>query len=366
MGDIDPDREIVDKQASVSVETVTGAIAADTMGVTLTHEHIFVDASAWWDKDSTSGLAEAKVDITILGRLRHDPFSCKDNLVLDDEAVAQGELARFYAAGGRTILDPTCIGIGRNVLAQQRVSHASGVHIVAGSGYYTSFARPPEVADMSVAEITEIIVNEVTVGVDGTDIRCGFIGEIGITDGSREISHGDEKVLRGAARAQALTDVPLMVHLVDPLGHEVLDMIEAEGGNLCATILAHMPHTQDDLSYQMELAERGVRLAYDLFGIDWYFPGSEQYGSDLQSPSDEQMAGAVARLVEAGVEKQLLLSSDTFSKMQLVRYGGCGYAHVIENIVPRLRRLGVPEDIFEELLVVNARTLFEDAATRRK
>ncbi|MGH2834559.1 MAG: hypothetical protein ACRDK2_17445 [Solirubrobacteraceae bacterium] len=91
-----------------------------------------------------------------------------------------------------------------------------------------------------------------------------------------------------------------------------------------------MPHTQRDVDYQMRLAGRGARLGYDLFGIDWYFPEAPQTEA-FQSPSDEQMARAVAGLVEAGVADQLLLSCDTFSKMQLVRYGGCGYAHVIST-----------------------------------
>ena len=42
------------------------------------------------------------------------------------------------------------------------------------------------------------------------------------------------KSLRGAARAQARTGLPLMVHLPGwfRLGHEVLDIVEEEGGDL--------------------------------------------------------------------------------------------------------------------------------------
>jgi phosphotriesterase-related protein len=344
------------RREAVTVQTVTGPIRVGELGVTLTHEHVIGDFATWFNRSSPSPIAESKVLMAVLGRLRHDPFACRDNLLLDDEDVAAREVELFSDAGGRTILDPTCIGIGRDVLAQRRVSHATGVQIVAGSGYYVSHARPASVKGMSEEEIEAAIVRDVTEGVDGTDIRSGFIGEIGITDQSERISPEDERVLRGAARAQARTAVPLMVHLIDPLGDTVLDIIEAEGGKLDATVLCHMSHTQGDLAYQVRLAERGARLGYDSFGIDWYFPES-----DHQARSDDQQARAVMRLIEAGFGRQLLLSSDVFLKMQLVHYGGSGYAHVIENVLPRLRRLGVSEELLEDLVVANARTLFENA-----
>jgi phosphotriesterase-related protein len=71
------------------------------------------------------------------------------------------------------------------------------------------------------------------------------------------------------------------------------------------------------------------------------------------------------QLVEAGYAGQLLLSGDVFLKMQLVAYGGFGYAHVLDNILPRLRRMGITEQIAQDLLVGNARRLFSAAAALR-
>ncbi len=343
--------------ASVIVQTVAGAITSGEMGATLTHDHVIADFTPWFDKTSTRGMIDRKVVPELIGDLRHDPFGCKDNLILDDEALAIFEIGRFRSAGGGTILDPTCIGVGRNVLAQRRISERTGVNIIAGTGYYVRHGRPPGVDEMSAEEVAEIIVDDVTVGVDGSEIRSGFIGEIGITDNSASITPQDEKVLRGAARAQARTNVPLSVHLCDPLGDQVLDIIEEEGGKLEGTILCHMSHTQNDLTYQTRLAERGVRLGYDNIGIDWYFPGS-----DYQSPSDQQQAQAVVDLIRMGFADRILLSSDVFIKMQLLRYGGFGYAHVLENFLPRLRRLGIEESVIEMIMVENPRKLFENAA----
>jgi phosphotriesterase-related protein len=343
--------------ASTVVQTVTGPIASDEMGITLPHDHVIADFTAWFDSNSTRGMIDREVGPEIIGDLRHDPFGCKHNLVLDDEELAVREVSRFKSAGGGTILDPTCIGVGRDVLAQQRVSKQTHVNIVAGTGYYVRHGRPPEVEGMSAEQVAEIIVRDVVEGIDGTGIRSGFIGEIGITDNSAAITEQDEKVLRGAARAHAETKVPLSIHLCDPLGDRVLDIVEEEGGSLEGTILCHMNHTQDDLEYQIRLAERGVRLAYDNIGIDWYYPGT-----DYQTPCDHEQAQAVLALIEAGYADRLLLSSDVFIKMQLMRYGGFGYAHVLRNFLPRLRRVGVEESAIEMMMVENPRKLFENAA----
>lgn len=355
--DVTDDEE---QREQLTIQTVTGPIAVGDLGTTLTHEHVIGDFEAWWDRETTSPLAHRPLEMSAIGRLRHDPFCNRDNTLLTDEATAVAELQRYRAAGGRSLMDPTCIGIGRDVAAQRRVSEASGVHIVAGSGWYIRDARPPGTAELSIEQLEAAIVRDVTEGVDDTGIRSGFIGEIGITDGSERVSAEDERILRAAARAHVRTGVPLMIHLIDPLGDDVLDIAESEGARLDATVLCHMGHTQDDFGYQARLAARGVRLGYDSFGIDWYFPGS-----DHQGRSDAQQLEGVLRLLEAGYARQLLLSSDVFLKMQLQQYGGFGYGHVIENILPRLRRAGVSEDVVHALMVENPRALFVNAARLR-
>ena len=35
------------------------------------------------------------------------------------------------------------------------------------------------------------------------------------------------------------------------------------------------------------------------------------------------------------------------------RYGGPGYAHILESIVPRMRRRGFSEDLVEKILIRN-------------
>src|SRR6266545_3946993 len=107
------------------VMTVRGPVSAQDLGVTLMHEHILNDCQCWLHAPKTSQrahLAEGAVRIEILGELRQDPFVNKHNIKLDDEPLAIAELKDFAAEGGRTVVEPTCQGIGRDPAALRRIS----------------------------------------------------------------------------------------------------------------------------------------------------------------------------------------------------------------------------------------------------
>jgi phosphotriesterase-related protein len=336
-----------------NVNTVLGPIAPEQLGVTLMHEHLLLDATPWFREPETGsmrGIAHQPVSIEILGLLKHDPFLCRDNCELLDEETAIAEVRRFRLAGGDTVVDPTCRGIGRDPRALQRISRATGLQIIMGAGYYLHPAHPPHVKEMSIADIAAEIERDVVEGADG--VRAGIIGEIGI---SKDFTAEEEKVLRGAARAQRATGVPLEVHLPgwERHGERVLDVVAAEGGDLQRTVLCHMNPSGEDFAYQERLARRGASLEYDMIGMDYYYADQA-----AQSPSDEENARALRRLRDAGLLRSILISQDVFIKIQLVRYGGTGYAHILDHFVPRLRRHGFTEDDITTLLVDNPRRVF--------
>ncbi|WP_163270025.1 phosphotriesterase family protein [Chelativorans alearense] len=340
---------------SGKVMTVAGDIPVERLGITLMHEHILNDCRCWWNEPKEPErryLADQPVSIEILSELRQDPFVNKHNIALDDETLAIEELLRFAEAGGHTVVDPTCRGIGRDPLALQRISAATGLQIVMGAGYYLQSSHPPEVAGMSADDIADQIVGEALEGVDGTGVRIGLIGEIGV---SSDFTGDEETSLRGAARAQVRTGLPLMVHLPGwfRLGHKVLDIAAEEGADLRHTVLCHMNPSHDDLAYQSELAARGAFIEYDMIGMDFFYADQQ-----VQCPSDEEVARAIVRLIEAGHLDRILLSHDVFLKMMLTRYGGNGYAFVLRHFLPRLMRHGVDKAALETLMRGNPMRVF--------
>ena len=338
------------------VMTVRGAMPLDALGITLMHEHLLLDARSWWNRPKEAErlhLASAPVHAGIIGELRMDPFVCLDNCRLEDEKLAIAELLPLKTLGGPTVVDPTCRGIGRDPLALKRISEATGLHIVMGAGYYLQGSHPPAVASMRADAIADEIVRDAREGVDGTEVRIGLIGEIGV---SGDFTADEEKSLVGAARAQRRTGLPLMVHLPGWFrhGHRVLDIVETEGGDLRHTVLCHMNPSFLDVDYQTACAARGAFIEYDMLGMDYWYADQQ-----VQCPSDEETAAAIARLVALGFGHRLLLSQYVFLKMMLTRYGGNGYAFVCRHFLPRLRRHGVDEATLDRLMTANPRRVFD-------
>ncbi len=344
------------------VMCVTGAIPTASMGVTLMHEHILNDCSCWWHAPDTPDrkyLGDARVSLPILSELRQDPFVCKHNLSLDDEALAITELTAFKSAKGETVIDPTCRGIGRNPQALVNIANATGLNIVMGAGYYLQSSHPPELAHMSTEAIAEQIVTEATEGIQLDDdnehatVKIGLIGEIGV---SSEFTLDERKSLTAAAMAQVRTGLPLMVHLPGwfRLGHEVLDIVEHIGVDPSRVVLCHMNPSHDDAEYQLSLAQRGAFIEYDMIGMDYFYADQQ-----VQCPSDDEAARAITQLADKGFLGSLLLSQDVFLKMMLTHYGGNGYAYVLRHFLPRLKRHGLGENALDQLIRHNPRRVFE-------
>ena len=338
------------------VMTVNGPINSGDLGVTLMHEHLQNDCSCWWNppKDpARQYLAEGPVRIEILSELRQDPFVNKHNIALDEMDLCIEEIGAFARAGGRSVVDPTCRGIGRDPVKLRRIAAESGLNIVMGAGYYLASSMPDEVARLSIDDIADQIVTEALHGTDGTDAKIGLIGEIGVSSG---FTASEEKSLRGAARAQVRTGLPLMVHLPGwfRLGHRVLDIAEAEGADLSHTVLCHMNPSHDDRDYQRSIAERGAFVEFDMIGMDYFYADQQ-----VQCPGDDEVARAILRLADAGHLDRVLLSQDVFIKMMLTRYGGNGYAFVQRHFLPRLQRHGMDAALCAMLMTTNPRRVFD-------
>ena len=331
--------------------SVLGPVPADQLGLTLMHEHLlfdFMDCLAEPQNEAEREIAQQPLNSQTRGALRFNPCLVADNLVQQDIDLAIEEVGAFTAVGGQTLVDPTNVSIGRDPLALRRIAQATGLNIIMGSGYYYQIALDDEFSQRSLTDIAAEIIQDVTVGVGDTGIRAGLIGEIGT---SSPITIDEEKSLRAAAQAQAQTGAPLMIHLDgwQREGNRVLDIIQAEGGDLARTVLCHMNPAWFDLDYQIGLAERGAYLEYDMFGIDHFYP------PDRASPGEIPALEAVANLIQRGYLEKLLLSQDVYLKMMLQKFGGYGYAHLFTNLPPYVEAAGISSPDLERILVDNPR-----------
>ncbi len=340
-----------------TVRTVLGEIDSADLGPTLFHEHLLLNGETAWHEPELRDaegwtIAREPIRMEFLGRLRNDPYLSLDNTRLDSVDTAVRELGAFAAAGGRTLVEVTPDAAGRDPAGLRAIAGATGLNIIMGCGYYLERTHPEGFVDMPIDDIADRIVADVLDGVDG--VHAGVIGEIGV---GLHFTPAEEHSLRAAARAQRRCGVPLSVHLPGWLryGHRVLDIVEEEGGILGATVLSHMNPSHVDEAYQRSLADRGAWVEYDMLGMEFHYPG------EGQSPSDEENAAAVARLLADGYGSRLLLSHDVFIKTLLRTYGGFGYAHVFNGFADRLERHGVARGQLLEILTANPKAVFDAA-----
>ena len=331
------------------VMTVCGPIAPLDLGMTLMHEHVFIDLSFLWDPPTYEWqrpLVDAELTLATRGLLNVDPYVSRANLVLDELEVAIAELSPFRLLGGSSLVDLTPIGIKPQPAQLRHVSERSGVHIVAGCGYYTKGSHPAEVAALSESELVDRLVDEIEHGLGGTDVRPGIIGEVGT---SSPIHPDEAKNLRVAAASQAKTGLAINVHVAifQREALAAIDILEAAGADLSRVVISHLDE-QLDTAYHRAILERGVYVEYDTFGSESYFDGE---GS--AEPSDRDRLNCLIELMDAGWTDRLLISQDVCTRVQLLKYGGVGYAHILRSILPRLKRRGVDEAMIQQLLVDN-------------
>lgn len=344
----------------MSVQTVMGKIEKEDLGIVTPHEHIFLDLTSFFEEHPVRGCpnpSEDKVTMERLGVLRRDPYALKDNLILDDFDLQTKEIAAFRAAGGSTVVDATMDGIGRDVRKLQAVSQKTGLNIVVGTGFYVGETHPAQLADMSEDEIAAIMLRELKEGIQGTDIRAGFIGEIGI---SEIFDDKERKVLRAAAIAQKETGVGLEVH-INPWttnGLEASDILLERGVDPQKICICHSD-VEDDKAYIDELLNRGLFIEFDNFGKEYFVDADVRRSGYGCFVSDLERVRLLKTLIDEGRLHQLLLSCDLCLKNLLTAYGGWGYDHVLTNIVPMMKEVGITEREIDVMLRDNPARFFD-------
>lgn len=332
--------------------TVLGPIEPEALGTTLAHEHLVFDLRCLWEEPppERAYLVDAEPTLENRGAMTRDAYHSKVNLHVDDPALVEDDLRRYRAAGGTSLIDLTTKGLAPDPAAAVALSKATGLHVVAGAGYYRRRCLPDAVDDLSEDALADELERAVREGLPGTHIRAGILGELGT---ATPIQPFEERQLRAAARVQRDTGVGINVHPAI-WGHEhlrIIDILEAAGADLSRVAISHCDELVEP-EWHAKIAERGVMLCFDTFGAEGL---SDSDGS--QEPRDSERLDCLRRLLDAGRAGQLLLSHDVCTRLQLHRYGGWGYDHILVSIVPGLRRAGIAEADIDRMLIDNPRRL---------
>jgi len=306
-----------------TVVTVLGPIAPDQLGVTDAHDHLFLSTPALPGQE------------------------------LDDAGRAIEEVSAAKRGGLHAIVEVTPIGLGRRPAEMRAVTEATGVHIVAATGYHRDAHYPPGhwVREASVELLAQRILADLTEGMHPDDwlsaeaLDPARAGVIKAGASYQHISLLEERRLMAAAMGHRETGAAILVHAeIGTCGHAIVDLLGREGVHPERVVLAHLDRNPD-LELHIELAERGVTLEYDTPGRIKYRP-------------DSVLLDLIAGMVEAGHGTRVLLGLDLGQRDYFRAYGGGpGLTYLMGNFVPRLRkRVGSPA--CEKILVENAAGVF--------
>ncbi|MBI1880740.1 MAG: hypothetical protein HYR94_21395 [Chloroflexi bacterium] len=343
----------------MAVITVNGLINADELGVTSAHEHIFCDYSKDYVEPPEAMKSfmrelgvnlEEPITLKSYGFLMREPLWSVYNQILSDYDDAKEELAILKRAGVKSVLDPTNIGVGRNPLGLRRLGQELDMHFITATGYYRNKFHPPEAETLTVDEIEEKMIREVMEGIDGTNIRAGMIGELGTT--GNNIFPRENKVLIAGGRAQKATRAPVMVHTEGQRDTVMaaLKILEDNGANLEKVNVCHV----NGASYWQEIVETGATVGLDCFGSTFNVDSElVMLATDVKRIKDLQ------RILDAGYGHKVLIGNDVCMKMRLHKYGGWGYDHLLTNLVPYMKKVGIMDEELHTLLVENPKRFLD-------
>jgi phosphotriesterase-related protein len=317
----------------VTVDTVRGPVASEALGTTLMHEHVFV-------------LSE---------EIRRNYPQTWDEDARVSDAVTR--LQALKDRGVDTIVDPTVVGLGRDVERVARVNAQVDINIVPATGLYTYNDVPfffhyvgPGTMFEGAEPMVDMFVGDITDGIAGTGIKAAFL-KCAIED---QLTPGVERVMKAVAEAHKRTGVPITVHTSAPhrTGLVARDVLRGAGVDLSTVVFGHSGDSPD-LDYLRELLDTGGYLGMDRFGLDVLLP-------------TDQRVQTIATLVEQGYADQLVLAHDASCHIDWFPPGmvpefapNWHFTFIHDTVLPALRDAGVTDEQLTTMLVDNPRRYFE-------
>lgn len=300
---------------SASIQTVLGPIDRATLGVTLIHEHVLVD---------------------FIGADKIRPDRYRTDEVFN---LALPHLKALKRKGCDTLVECTPNYLGRDARLLRRLARAGGLHILTNTGYYGAGKGkylPRHAYDETAADLAARWTREFREGIDGTDIRPGFL-KIGVNAGI--LSEIDRKLIAAAAQCHRQTGLMIHVHTGD--GGAAMDIIDTLQRGRVSPAAYVWVHAQNEKNRDLhrKAAQSGAWVSFD----------------GVSEKRLEDHAEAIVEMIGYGFLDRLLVSQDAGWYHVGEPGGGTyrGYTFLFDEFLPALRRKGLSASHTKALLVTN-------------
>lgn len=323
-----------------TVNTVTGALDVNDLGVTLMHEHLLIGYPGW----------EADT--------RHPTLS-REEMV----SVCVDKIESMQALGVQSMLDPCPNDLGRDVLLAAEVSARTGFNIICATGLYkedeggSAYWHFTRSLGRGVEAMAELFIRELTHGIGDTGIKAGIIK---VATGEGQITPYEYDILEAAALAARETGAPITTHTDQgTMGEEQQAFFLDKGVPAHRIIIGHSCGS-DDHAYHTNILDKGSYLGFDRFGLDVL-------------AADEQRVRALLALLKKNREGQIVVSHDSvwctrgkpFPDDMLAMMDPDKLfdpTHFHRNIIPLLLDAGATQQQIDTMLVDNPRRFFSGEA----
>lgn len=292
-------------------------IRFDASGYTYAHEHLHIDLSSFKNN-----------------------IDCR----LDQYALICAEMKTLHAQGVRNIIEMTNRYMGRNPQFMLDIMGDTGMNVVACTGYYQHDFFPAHVATTPVEALAQEMIDEITLGIDGTELKAGIIAEIGSS--VDVITPIEAKVFAAAAIAHRETGRPISTHTsFSTMGLEQLALLKSHGVDLSRVVIGHCD-LKDNLDNILRMIDQGAFVQFDTIGKNNYYP-------------DEKRVAMLVEIARRGLLGHVMLSMDITRRSHLKANGGSGFDYLLTTFVPLLREAGFTQADIDLMLRDNPSVFFK-------
>ena len=301
------------------IMTVRGPVEPSNLGPTYAHEHL-LGGPPKWSTDSQD------TDLTML-----------------DYEAARKELELFKLAGGRGMVEMSTAEYGRRPEELRALSEATGVHVIMTTGLHKDAYSKPIADRNSIEQLVDVYTRDIKQGAGESGVRAGVIK--GATS-LNQITEGEEKALRAAARAHLATGAPISTHTqAGTMGMEQITIFKEEGVDPSRVAIGHVDRKLE-YDYHAAMMDTGAYLIYDQISKEKYV-------------ADRDRVATLVRLVREGYGDRLMLAGD-FGRASYFTSndGGPGFTYILWRFVPWLIQEGMPREAARAMLVDNPARFF--------
>ena len=278
-----------------------------------------------------------------------------------DRALVRDRLTREYRQardhGVRAIVDVSTVDLGRETALVQDAAEAAGMRVVHATGVWLDIPQfmAPRYGPLpsGVDDIAPLFISDIREGIAGTGIKAGVVklaSDASLVDATGRLIPKVERVFRAGAIASKETGCPITTHTDSSraAGMSQIAVFEDIGVDPAQVVIGHS--SRAEISYLVELLERGYYLSFDSFAYD----------------DGERFTGAISRLLELcrlGWSHRVMMGHDYsgydgFAAAPPARELS-GWCRIPLEVKPALERAGISADDLANLCNASAQAVFK-------